>query len=297
MNSQKLYHYTSDESIDSILKTKQIWLSHIADYNKCNNIEMFLEPYYFEVVKKLKKEYPENIFYKQLPDQFKSIYADGEIRELIDIVFEKSKMKEHNYEMDVGYIIPFDIKCYILCLSEDNENSYLRSYYSLGSNRALEIDTNKLINSCENQIIEKVQKLEDQEAKRNPIKLGNVIRKKTRHKDYITLKKDYIEFKNVIYRKEDKINKIEGIIKHYNDNMNVGKIGVEHHKYINLVMYALFLEALFFKEEGFYLEKESRLVIMCPTAILESLAPNQNVIGKKIAIPLEDSIKIIDLSK
>jgi hypothetical protein len=60
-------------------------------------------------------------------------------------------------------------------------------------------------------------------------------------------------------------------------------------------MYALFLEALFFKEEGFYLEKESRLVIMCPTAILESLAPNKSLLGKKIAIPLEDSMEIINL--
>ncbi len=295
MHSNKLYHYSNDESIESIIKTKQIWLNHISNYNKCNNIEMFLEPYYFEVVEKLKKEHPENMFYKQLPDQFKSIYAEGEIKELIDLVFENSRMKEYDYELNVGYIIPFDVKCYILCLSADINNSYLQSYYSLGSDRVLEFDTNKLIKSCEKQIIEKVQKLEDNQAISNSIKLGNVIRKKTRHKDYISLKKDYIEFKEVIYKKEDKINKIREIINFYNDRIAISILDVEYHKYVNLVMYALFLEALFFKEEGFYLEQESRLVIMCPTAILESLAPNKNVIGEKIAIPLEDSMEIINL--
>lgn len=295
MISKKLFHYSSAVKIDNIIKTNKIWLTHILDYDKGNNIEMFLKPYYFEVVERLKNQNPDNPFYTQLPDKFQNIYSDGIIKDLVDIVFEKSILKEGKFETEVGYVMPFDIKCYILCLSSDKENTYLKSYYSNGSDKLLEIDTDKFVNQCKNQITKTIQNKVNFETKKYEIKLGGNIRKNTRNKDYISLGKDYIEFKEVIYKKDDKINMIEKIIKYYNDKMIANKINIEYSKYVNLLMYELFLEALFFKEEGFCLEKESRLVIMCPTDILDILAPSKGDIGKKIAISYEDSIKIIDL--
>ncbi len=77
--------------------------------------------------------------------------------------------------------------------------------------------------------------------------------------------------------------------------MIANKKGVEYGKFVNLLMYELFLESLFFKEEGFCLEKESRLVVMCPTEILETLTPKRIEVGKRISMPFSDSIKIIEI--
>ncbi len=180
------YHYTGDHNIAKILESNHIWFSHILDYKKGSNFEMFLEPYYFEAVEKIKKKYPNNPFYSELPDQYMNIYSKGQIVDLIDIVFEKSTLIEGKEEMEVGYVMPFDIKCYILCFSEDKENSFLRSYYSLGSKKLLEIDTDKLIAQCKAHITKIIQDKINLEDKRYEIKIGGYTKKHETQRLYFT---------------------------------------------------------------------------------------------------------------
>lgn len=288
MGSEFLYHYTSEENINSIINSKSIWLSDVWKYNKRENFELFFKPYYFEVIQKLKKQRKDSRFISDLPDTYDPIYTKGRIKGLLNLDFEDCEFTKSNITFKVGFEYPADCSFYILCFSRNRNNSYLRTYYANGNPKILIVNKEKFLNACERTITNCIQNALDEEykGKNYSIKLGNVIRKKTRNKNYITLGKEYIEFGDVIYTKQEKLRRIEDLILSYDTKIIAGRMDIKYKKYINLLMYQFFLLSLFFKEEGFSLENESRLVVPCPINIKVKLRPGSYKYN--ISIPIED---------
>lgn len=139
----KYYHYTKKNIIESINNNKKIWFSNVMSYNKTRfkeNIELFIEPYYFQAVKELKEEYPEERFIVKLPDKYpffdkylKKGFNKKEnktkyplcLKSTLRFVDSKSIEYQDIFYIDYDYETYFN--CYVFCMSTDKDNDYLKN--------------------------------------------------------------------------------------------------------------------------------------------------------------------------
>jgi hypothetical protein len=278
--SDEYYHYTSEVVIDEITTKNSIWLTNVFIKDKksiMGNIELFIKSYYFQAISELKKEYPNSLSIQGLPNKYIDIMENGIIEDIIAIEFENSKCYENNLEIDESLIYPFDCACYILCMSKSRKNTYLKEYYSKGAKRLIEINVDTVKKDCISEIVKCVQNEEDKTSNKRNIRtvVGNQLRKSTHNSNYATLRKDYIEFGDMIYKKSDKIKRIRDYILWYEENAFNRPLS-NYKKVVKMMFYELFILSLFFKEDGFEIEDEARLVLFCPIEYVEKLSPKKD---------------------
>ena len=280
----KFYHYTKSSIKQSIEKNQEIWLSNILNQKQggilnqkqvgiIENIDLFIKPYYFQAVKELKKQYVSNKFIQALPTIFE--YREtglGMFPVNMKLVFENSQFIECGETYESNFEFEGEFNCYVFCVSTNKNNDYLKTYYAEGKGKPLKIDEEWLKKCCINTIKEGVQSKICNESNNTKICLSDKLRLYNNNKKSTYLGQEFLKFRKMIYKKEDKINKIKDYILFYEKNM-LNPSDSDYTKKINLLKYELFIESMFFKEDGFELEEEARLVLLCPTLLEEVLKP------------------------
>ena len=298
---EKLYHYTTEDIVNKIATTQSLWFSNVAHHFEKRNLELLIEPYYYQAVNELKKEFSDSEFIMRLPDIYTEIYSkDMVIKDHLCLEAENCLVLDSSEKYLWTFPIPFDFNIYTFSLSKSRKNKYLKDHFSAGCNKLLEINMEEIVQSCTQTIKEQIQLYLNNQpriSQNTPITDIGDIRLRVNKIDSIQLGHDYYEIGDIIYDKVEKIKRIRNMINSYRlqilDKSSITNIN----KIINLLMYELYRLSMFFKEDGYSLEEESRIFLLIPSVFTPNLNPlkDDDDKAKYIAINISNLNAILEV--